>query len=51
MTHGQDEPDAPALPVAHFPKQAVVVIHGMRLIGYSDQGGRSDGQQIMSDTS
>jgi hypothetical protein len=29
MTHGQDKPDAPALPVAHFPKQAVVVIHGM----------------------
>ena len=29
MTHGQDKPDAPALPVARFPKQAVVVIHGM----------------------
>jgi hypothetical protein len=29
MTNAQNKPDAPALPVAHFPKQAVVVIHGM----------------------
>ena len=29
MTNGQNKSDAPALPAAHFPKQAVVVIHGM----------------------
>src|SRR5947208_3067184 len=29
MTDAQNKPGAPALPVANFPKQAVVVIHGM----------------------